>query len=837
MHAHVDAVGVAMRFIEERAAFARRQERGVRVRVGTGGFAVASFVHRTSREGDPQIHSHCLIPNVVRRDDGAYVAFDASPLHEWAKAAGTIYQAELQRVLTARLGVAWEPERNGTREMVGFSPAQLRAFSKRSVAIEAELAKAGATWESPAARMAADERAALKTRPAKDRSLTPAVLAERWAGEAADVGITAGAAERLACGGGGPPPPLQWDQVVAALIDPDSGLCAHAPRFTEPDVVARVAGISAGRWTTIEIEQITTRFLGSEHAVRLAPDDAGVFRRLPEWSTPAQLRMERCVLDRLAALAHAPDRGVEAANVERVLAGLPGLGADQADAVRALCAAGGSLRSIAAPAGFGKTACLQAGVRAADASGRPVVAVAATAKATGELTDAGVPAVTIARLRLELVERPLAPGTVVIVDEVSQVGTRDAAMLTAEVLACRGVLWCVGDARQGRSVPPGGLAEELDALAAAGEIAAAGLEVNRRQRDPADQEALALLRAGRPAESQAARAEHGWEHEEAAPEATRAALAERVVADIAAHGAHRVVALAVSHADCEDLADRIRAVLREAGAIGGAGVWGPGWTGPRCYQTGDRILLHARAALGPTRVANGTTAMVLDTSPHGLEVITDRGEQIVLPTRFVAGARPDGSPNVSHAWACTIDGAQGGTWEKVHVLGSTALDLTHGYVAQSRSREPAETWNTRPVIDDDHGGVLADRRTASEVVLGALRREQPVGFAVHDDPAAFERSLAAERAEHLAVLAEAPPNPAPRLATAEERLTRAVAERKRGGRGPRLRERTPRQTRPANSAHPVGTSRAARGRRRHRAGRRAARRSRRRRCRCAVGTA
>jgi conjugative relaxase-like TrwC/TraI family protein len=119
MHAHVDAVGVAMRFLEERAAFARRQEAGVRVRVGTGGFAVASFVHRTSREGDPQIHSHCLIPNVVRRDDGAYVAFDASPLHEWAKAAGTIYQAELQRLLTARLGVVWGPERNGTRRWWG----------------------------------------------------------------------------------------------------------------------------------------------------------------------------------------------------------------------------------------------------------------------------------------------------------------------------------------------------------------------------------------------------------------------------------------------------------------------------------------------------------------------------------------------------------------------------------------------------------------------------------------------------------------------------------------------------------------------------------------------
>ena len=342
------------------------------------------------------------------------------------------------------------------------------------------------------------------------------------------------------------------------------------------------------------------------------------------------------------------------------------------------------------------------------------------------------------------------------------------------------MLWCVGDARQGRSVPPGGLASELDALAAAGEIAAAGLEVNRRQRDPADQEALALLRGGRPAESQAVarRARLGARgvHPGGDPLPRWRSVSSPTSPPTARTGSWRW--------RCRTPTARTSptgsaALLRDAGAVGGAKVWGPGWTGPRCYQTGDRILLHARLALGPTRVANGTTAMVLDTSPHGLEVITDRGEQIMVPTRFVAGARPDGSPNVSHAWARTIDGAQGGTWEKVHVLGSTALDLSHGYVAQSRSQEPAETWNTRSVTDDDHGGVLADRRTASEVVLGALRREQPVGFAVHEDPAALERSLAVERAEHLAVLGGAPPNPAGRLASAEAQLTRAASEHKR----------------------------------------------------------
>jgi hypothetical protein len=58
---------------------------------------------------------------------------DATALYRWAKAAGSVYQEELRRRLSERLGVGWGPDRNGCREMVGFSEAQLRAFSKRTV--------------------------------------------------------------------------------------------------------------------------------------------------------------------------------------------------------------------------------------------------------------------------------------------------------------------------------------------------------------------------------------------------------------------------------------------------------------------------------------------------------------------------------------------------------------------------------------------------------------------------------------------------------------------------------------------------------------------------------
>jgi conjugative relaxase-like TrwC/TraI family protein len=58
--AHVEAVAVALDFLERRAGATRQQVDGERQRIPTG-VAAATFVHRTSREGDPQLHSHCVV--------------------------------------------------------------------------------------------------------------------------------------------------------------------------------------------------------------------------------------------------------------------------------------------------------------------------------------------------------------------------------------------------------------------------------------------------------------------------------------------------------------------------------------------------------------------------------------------------------------------------------------------------------------------------------------------------------------------------------------------------------------------------------------------------------
>ena len=66
-------------------------------------------VHASHLEGGRPPAAHPL-PGAERRAtraDGRCVALAARPLFVWARAAGSIYQAELQRALSLRLGVEW----------------------------------------------------------------------------------------------------------------------------------------------------------------------------------------------------------------------------------------------------------------------------------------------------------------------------------------------------------------------------------------------------------------------------------------------------------------------------------------------------------------------------------------------------------------------------------------------------------------------------------------------------------------------------------------------------------------------------------------------------------
>ena len=177
--AHKNAVSAATRHLEDAHAFTRRGKGGT-IREPVAGLTIARFHHHTSRDLDPQLHTHAFIFNTAPRRDGSWGTIISRDLYKAQKESGTIYRAHLANGLE-RDGHA--VERHGTSfRLISIPRALERAFSKRRQAIEA----AADTYGYRTAK--GMELAALRTRQAK-RPRARAALFQAWQAEARALGF------------------------------------------------------------------------------------------------------------------------------------------------------------------------------------------------------------------------------------------------------------------------------------------------------------------------------------------------------------------------------------------------------------------------------------------------------------------------------------------------------------------------------------------------------------------------------------------------------------------------------------------------------------------------
>jgi conjugative relaxase-like TrwC/TraI family protein len=128
-------------------------ERYVQARIGgnhpaetTERFAVSKFEHDTARPVNgyaaPQLHTHAVIFNVTKRDNGETRALQAHGLFQSQQFATAIYQAELTYRLRD-VGYEIERGRSGAPEIKGYTQEYLDASSARSQQIREHLEKTG----------------------------------------------------------------------------------------------------------------------------------------------------------------------------------------------------------------------------------------------------------------------------------------------------------------------------------------------------------------------------------------------------------------------------------------------------------------------------------------------------------------------------------------------------------------------------------------------------------------------------------------------------------------------------------------------------------------------
>ena len=130
LQAHQRAIEQALSILEARYAQTRISTPTGRQYATTGNLIAAVFTHTTSREMEPQLHSHCVVINATQLPNGRWYSFSNEAAIAHQKLLGQIYQNELA-VSLQRLGYQIEPRSQGQFELTGYSLELLQLFSTR----------------------------------------------------------------------------------------------------------------------------------------------------------------------------------------------------------------------------------------------------------------------------------------------------------------------------------------------------------------------------------------------------------------------------------------------------------------------------------------------------------------------------------------------------------------------------------------------------------------------------------------------------------------------------------------------------------------------------------
>lgn len=346
---------------------------------------------------------------------------------------------------------------------------------------------------------------------------------------------------------------------------------------------------------------------------------------------------------------------------------------------------GSDLVSIVGRPGTGKTHPVSAAIAAAYlAADIPVLGLALSAKAADGLeTAAGVTSITFARLRILLeTGRPLAPGTVLLVDEAGMLNTRQLGVLIEHALEQQLKLVLVGDPDQLTPIGPGDPFRALTTLHESVELA--GI---RRQKKAWMREASQALVRGDVAAALGAYERHDSVHEHANALAARTA----VLQDYLAEGKPQTsLLLAATNLEVDLLNYEIRKALMASGQL-------PDLPYQRLV-VGDRVLLTKNALAEGYR--NGSLGTVVRIGKTKAKIRLDTGGEVDAPYA-----------DITHGYALTVHRAQGVTADSVYYYAGYA-DRHLALVAMTRHRHDLRVYWDRETFQT-YGDLLLTLRQPS----------------------------------------------------------------------------------------------------------------------------
>ena len=690
------AVERTLAFIEEKFALGRRgsaKDGAItkeRVRL-----LAAAYRHGSSRELDPQIHTHLMLQNLGLREDGTWGALNEKELFEWKLALGAVYRAELASELAKGLGFDIEADREYFR-LAGIPKELEEEFSKRRAQIEAALAERGFSGGK------ASEVATLDTRKGKE-VLDADVLRDQWTKIAAEHGVTAESLQTIRG------LEKRSYQDIFSLDRPEilRQVSAMEAVFREKDLF-RAVGVACSQTgrSLSEVKAEVAALLRDPEIVKLRGKDGEIY-----YTTRDMLALER----EIQSLAReGKDDRSHILTPEAVKAAMArfefekgfSLSDEQRTAAEHLTTQAGRIKILEGHAGAGKSMTLVPVRYALEASGFEVVGASLQGKkAAGLEKDTGIKSQTLASLLRDLQgyeredgtavppTRTLTEKTVVVVDEAAMNDTRLMAALLQETETAGAKLLLVGDESQ---VPPVAAGNPFKTLKQ--ELGYAELTENRRQRQDWQKEASREFRAGQVKEGLQKYLDADMitivrDRDEAIKETVEGFLDHFNSGDPT-----KTLLTAYKRADVAELNARVREAI-------GDFLTGPriettvrdrdgNSEGKREFQAGDRLYFKKNdKKLG---VMNGETGTLMKID------VTNDGKDCVFTVRMDKGSEvrfdPRDYAQIDYGYAVTIHKSQGETVDYSSNL-VTGMGLNALYVQLTRHRDGTRIVMTEDQVD------------------------------------------------------------------------------------------------------------------------------------------
>ncbi len=649
--AHTESVKEAFAYLESRITTRRGKDGLIRERAF---LPACIFTHHTSRAGDPQLHTHVVVPNFCVRADGSVGTIEGKFFFQGKMTAGALYQTDFSCRMRD-LGYIIEFGEKGTFRLSGANKQLEEVYSKRADVIDA-LVK-----EKEIESYAATRGIVVSTREQKKQTdLKERLQTWRQEARAADLPFKV---ERLA-------------QQVDALrkigdIRAESlqKVTQQDSTFYENDFIREAARLSHGSLTAKQVLALTedVKYKQEIKLIGQTKDERWLY------TTVEMEDLEKDMAKTARFLARRNGMGVDSTpGIEKY----PKLTPEQRQAVQKAATVSGVI-VIQGRAGAGKTTALNAVRENYERAGWKIrgISVAGRAAATLE-QETKIPSTTFASWR----KNPsLDHKTVLVVDEAGLIGSRGMTEILNKVKDAGAKVILVGDERQLQPIDAGGALSRVDKeVCAANPGASSKIETIMRQNDPWMREVVSKAAAGATIEALQILDQHGKIQLFNEAKGCREELVRQY---LERETASKDALIIVHHkSDARHINEQIRTEWQKRGVIGEDRILIPNRQKAFPLAVGDSIVFtHNNYDLD---VRNGDRGVVLELDEKKLLVRLDNGgERTVNPAKYA---------DLDYGWAVTTYKAQSATVDRAYVYGHSSEWMASQqatYVQVSRTRE------------------------------------------------------------------------------------------------------------------------------------------------------